>query len=805
MGSPDTSINENDQTTRVPPFPGVTGAFVIPATKGSIGQPVLCSGQGDLKKFFTPNERIEVDMDLSYSSAMKYLEKGPAYIKRAHNRAMYGASIIRSGSSQITYNLIGQFTDTGSGNILGVNAFIGSRLKTGSPLTVASTTTLPSGLVASTVYFAAIISNTQIQLYPSLVDALALTNVIVIAGGGVGTFTLTAAENLVSGLFTSEFVNNEDTMKISASVGKNLQTGTFVLLDTAGTLPAGLTKTNYYVIKYSDTQIAFATTLLNAINNIPVNITTAGTGVFSLLLVTNSPISLNGAFTINTVDNVINVPISLGSITQTGDSFYLDTNGSFTSTGISVGLYYVVKVTDSTFKLANTRPHAVLGIPQVITLSGTGTGSHFLKKIDESSQYNGALSMDSYHFDTDELILIKAKDPGGWSLPSSSGGVQYTVEDYRDKEDDAFIINVFKTSNLSKPVETWTCSRKHKTDGNGKNIFIEDVLKGSFYIEAINNVLIADTVFPVLNYVPVGLAGGDNGDPVTDSDMINALQDFANPDNVFITLLMDGGWSTPAYQQAMNEIASSRKDTLAIGSIPMSAELNSDSLNAIIDYRKSTNINSSYFCFFTSHQLVLDTDNDRKIYVSPDGFAGAAISQTAANREIWIPVGGWERGIINALKPLLTFSKAQRDKLYDNGINPIRYKPGKGIAIWGQKTALARPSALDRMNVRLLLIQIEPANAEALETFEFNINDVSERSEIVAIIEDYMKGIQAKKGVYDFYVVCDSSNNTESDIDNHELNVDLFIKPTISMEFLKLNVVVIRTGGDFSTALQLVG
>jgi hypothetical protein len=744
MGSPDTSINENDQTTRVPPFPGVTGAFVIPATKGSIGQPVLCSGQGDLKKFFTPNERIEVDMDLSYSSAMKYLEKGPAYIKRAHNRAMYGASIIRSGSSQITYNLIGQFTDTGSGNILGVNAFIGSRLKTGSPLTVASTTTLPSGLVASTVYFAAIISNTQIQLYPSLVDALALTNVIVIAGGGVGTFTLTAAENLVSGLFTSEFVNNEDTMKISASVGKNLQTGTFVLLDTAGTLPAGLTKTNYYVIKYSDTQIAFATTLLNAINNIPVNITTAGTGVFSLLL------------------------------------FYLDTNGSFTSTGISVGLYYVVKVTDSTFKLANTRPHAVLGIPQVITLSGTGTGSHFLKKIDESSQYNGALSMDSYHFDTDELILIKAKDPGGWSLPSSSGGVQYTVEDYRDKEDDAFIINVFKTSNLSKPVETWTCSRKHKTDGNGKNIFIEDVLKGS-------------------------LAGGDNGDPVTDSDMINALQDFANPDNVFITLLMDGGWSTPAYQQAMNEIASSRKDTLAIGSIPMSAELNSDSLNAIIDYRKSTNINSSYFCFFTSHQLVLDTDNDRKIYVSPDGFAGAAISQTAANREIWIPVGGWERGIINALKPLLTFSKAQRDKLYDNGINPIRYKPGKGIAIWGQKTALARPSALDRMNVRLLLIQIEPANAEALETFEFNINDVSERSEIVAIIEDYMKGIQAKKGVYDFYVVCDSSNNTESDIDNHELNVDLFIKPTISMEFLKLNVVVIRTGGDFSTALQLVG
>ncbi len=103
------------------------------------------------------------------------------------------------------------------------------------------------------------------------------------------------------------------------------------------------------------------------------------------------------------------------------------------------------------------------------------------------------------------------------------------------------------------------------------------------------------------------------------------------------------------------------------------------------------------------------------------------------------------------------------------------------------------------------LIVIEPANAEALEDFEFTINDIAVQSQITAIIEDYMQGFKAKGGCYDFYVVCDGTNNSSSMTDNHELECYIFVKPTISMEFIKLSVIVVRTGADFTTALQLVG
>lgn len=806
MASPNTSFEEKDLSTRVPSAKGLTGAFVIPATKGGL-TPVLCSGQSDFKKLFTPNDRIEVGMDSSYFSALKFLEKGPAYIKRVVNGASYGASIVKQSESLITNGSSGAFVDA-SNNILTINENLGKKLKTGSPLTLTTTGTLPSPLSSSNLYFAYKISDVAIKLCSNLVDALSSNPTFVtITGGGSGNHTLTVKENLLSGLFTSEFVTNQDTFKISSSVGKNIQTGTNVLLSTNGTLPTGLTaNTSLFVIKYSETQIAFATTLANAKNNVPIEITGAGSGTFLMLFLGNNPLNLLDNFTINTTDNTIVINSSFGSFMQTGEPVVLDTEGVLTGTGITAGnVYYLVKASNTEFKLATSKANALLGVPTTITLPAQGTGKHYIKKMDSAGQYNGSLDFEAYLFGNDELMLLRQKDPGAWSLPTSSGGVQWTIEDYRDKEDDAFIIKIFKTNNLVEPIETHICSRKHKQDGNGNNIYVEDVLKSSYYLECIDNVLISDTVFPIINTVPVSLNGGDDGEPITDSDMINGLNSFSNPDDIAITLIMDGGWATQSYHQAITQICESRKDCIGILSVPISLEKDSDYLNKIISYRKSLNINSSYVCLYTCHQLIKDNDNNRSIWVSPDGFVGANISQTSANEEVWIPVGGWKRGTILSLETLIKFSKPERDKLYDAGINPTRYKPSKGTAIWGQKTLLNRPSALDRANVRLLLIYIEPANAEALENYEFEINNVGARNEIEAIVSDYMKGIQSRLGVYDYYIVCDSTNNSNASIDNHELEAWLFVKPTISMEYIKLKVIVTRTGTDFATALQLVG
>lgn len=150
------------------------------------------------------------------------------------------------------------------------------------------------------------------------------------------------------------------------------------------------------------------------------------------------------------------------------------------------------------------------------------------------------------------------------------------------------------------------------------------------------------------------------------------------------------------------------------------------------------------------------------------------------------------------------FTSGEMDYLYDNGINPIRFAPGRGILIWGQKTLSARPSALDRLNVRLLLIVIEPAIAYALEDFMFEINDAGTRSIVTAMIQSYMNDIKGRRGVYDFRVVCDDTNNTPEDIDNYRMNVWLFVQPTKAVEEIPFKTIITRTGMSFELAAELV-
>ena len=211
---------------------------------------------------------------------------------------------------------------------------------------------------------------------------------------------------------------------------------------------------------------------------------------------------------------------------------------------------------------------------------------------------------------------------------------------------------------------------------------------------------------------------------------------------------------------------------ISVLSTPYAAEANSDYLNELLDYRNiDLNANTSYAAMYSPSPKIYDRYNDRSIYVGADGYGAAQISETAANFEMWFPVGGFRRGIINVLDVRRRFTSGEMASLYDNGINPIRFAPGRGILIWGQKTLLARPSSLDRLNVRLLLVVIEPAIVAALEDFLFEINDTATRGLITSVIESYMTNIKARRGVLDFNVVCDATNNTAEDIDNKKLNV----------------------------------
>lgn len=406
----------------------------------------------------------------------------------------------------------------------------------------------------------------------------------------------------------------------------------------------------------------------------------------------------------------------------------------------------------------------------------------------------------------DDTLFIYESSPGAWG-----NDIGFKIITHQDDEDlvpepDSFLVQVFKSSIPGTPVEQFFCSRiLGKLDGFGRNMFVDDVMQASGYIRIKSNSAIAGTVYPKSQATILYMGGGSDGSAVTDSDMVNALQDFLNPDEVALTIMIDGGNTTPAYQIALDTLVKSRMDCVAILSTPYSAEINNDFMTELKNYRKSTlNLNSSYSALYTPHVLIQDRFNDRQIWVSPDGYVAGSISFNALNTEIWFPPAGFRRGILNVLDVRRRFTTGQMDELYNIGVNPIRFAPGRGIVIWGQKTLSSRPSSLDRLNVRLLLIVIEPALKEFLEEYLFEFNDVGTRTEVTVKIEAYLENIKGRRGIFDYQVVCDDSNNTPQVIDNNQLIVDVFIKPNKSIETIPLRIVIVSTGISFSDAQQAV-
>ena len=159
---------------------------------------------------------------------------------------------------------------------------------------------------------------------------------------------------------------------------------------------------------------------------------------------------------------------------------------------------------------------------------------------------------------------------------------------------------------------------------------------------------------------------------------------------------------------------------------------------------------------------------------------------------------------MNAVKLGYNPSQAQRDKLYTNRINPVIFSPGAGIVLFGDKTAFGKSSAFDRINVRRLFIFIENAIEAAAKDQLFEFNDEITRTNFVNIVEPFLRDVQAKRGIQEFRVVCDETNNTAAVIDNNEFIADIFIKPARSINFIGLTFVATRTGISFEEVIGTV-
>jgi hypothetical protein len=298
------------------------------------------------------------------------------------------------------------------------------------------------------------------------------------------------------------------------------------------------------------------------------------------------------------------------------------------------------------------------------------------------------------------------------------------------------------------------------------------------------------------------LSGGIDDFASSPADIQNAYAKFANADEYDISLIPLGNVSPTTAAFVVNNVAEVRKDCVVFMSPTTDGDpitsTGSTATDAIIAYRNATNISSSYAVIDSGCKYQYDRYNDAYRWVPLNGDIAGLCARTDYSADPWYSPGGFNRGQIkNVVKLAFNPGQGDRDVLYSAGVNPVVNFPGQGVILYGDKTMLARPSAFDRINVRRLFIVLEKAIAVAAKFQLFEFNDGFTRAQFKNLVEPFLRDVQGRRGVTDFRVKCDETNNTGEVIDRNEFIADIFIKPNRSINFITLNFVAARSSVSF--------
>jgi len=542
--------------------------------------------------------------------------------------------------------------------------------------------------------------------------------------------------------------------------------------------------------------------------------------------------------TVGLGSTTITFPSSISPLVNVGDLIQTE-NGSLTArvTGISTGLLLIdsaspVSLASTTLIVTYTRSVA----------DGTDLLGEGLLTTDSN------ISLDWY----DQQTLGLSNSVVYWkSIAPKPGTSQYSLE-RSGKNDELHIVVVDEDGSLTgiagNILEKYTNLSK-ATDGRispSQNIYYKNYLSNvSSYIFAGTSDAVSGVKFTNINgYVQTSggsIAWGQNstginfgcignksyrlsngydyssssgGMDINLSDLLSSYEIFRNPAEYNINFIISGpdGGSTIFDSQAkanrLIDIAEARKDCIVCISPTRSGVLNitnSDTQTEnIINFFDSVT-SSSYAVFDSGYKYMFDRFNNEFRYIPLNGDIAGLMARTSINNYPWFSPAGAQRGVINnAIKLAYNPSQAQRDLLYPKRINPVIFSPGSGIILFGDKTGLSVASAFDRINVRRLFLTVEETISRAARAQLFEFNDVITRSNFVNIIEPYLRDVKSKRGITDFLVVCDESNNTPDVIDSNQFRADIFIKPARSINFIGLTFVANRTGISFEEVVGTV-
>ena len=275
---------------------------------------------------------------------------------------------------------------------------------------------------------------------------------------------------------------------------------------------------------------------------------------------------------------------------------------------------------------------------------------------------------------------------------------------------------------------------------------------------------------------------------------------FKNAESIDVSLLVTGQGNSTVATYVISNVAETRKDCVAFIS-PEKADCVDNAGQEVTDIKAFRNglASSSYAFLDSGYKYQYDKYSDVYRWIPLNGDIAGLCVRTDNQNDPWFSPGGFNRGQIkNVVKLAWNPTKANRDDLYQVGVNPVVSFPGEGTVLYGDKTLLSKPSAFDRINVRRLFITLEKAISRAARFSLFEFNDQFTRAQFVALVEPFLRDVQGRRGITDFRVVCDDTNNTGEVIDRNEFVGDIYIKPARSINFIQLNFVAVRTGVSFN-------
>jgi hypothetical protein len=292
---------------------------------------------------------------------------------------------------------------------------------------------------------------------------------------------------------------------------------------------------------------------------------------------------------------------------------------------------------------------------------------------------------------------------------------------------------------------------------------------------------------------------------IADADLIAAYSLFNNKEQVNIDLVVTGGADVTVQQYVIDNIVNSRADCVAFLSPPAAYPVINQTGNEVANitsWLAALQRSTSYAVADCGFKYMFDKYNNTYRWIPLNADIAGLCVYTDSVRDAWWSPAGFNRGNLkNVVKLAWNPNKTYRDALYVQGVNPVVTFPGQGTVLFGDKTLQYKPSAFDRINVRRLFLVLEKSISKAAQFSLFEFNDEFTRAQFVALVTPFLRDVQGRRGITDFKVVCDTTNNTGQVIDANQFVGDIYIKPARSINFIQLNFVAVRTGVDFTTVV----